>query len=132
MSSLEVPTSFLNNLETIINHQNIKLITEICKWKGWNSQEIINEFMGEENKKKITKTRIRNNLDTKNNSFQNSKPGNCDSNTLNNLEIRYRNICFIGNQRYYIESPTNNVYTIDGDYKGKMMGENIDYDAEED
>ena len=132
MSSLEVPTSFLNNLETIINHQNIKLITEICKWKGWNSQEIINEFMGEENKKKITKTRIRNNLDTKNNSFQNSKPGNCDNNTLNNLEIRYRNICFIGNQRYYIESPTNNVYTIDGEYKGKKMGENIDFDAEED
>ena len=45
MTSLEVPTSFLNNLETIIAHQNIKLITEICKWKGWDSQELINEFI---------------------------------------------------------------------------------------
>ena len=60
MTSLEVPTSFLNNLETIIAHQNIKLITEICKWKGWDSQELITEFMGDTIiKDKITKSKVK-------------------------------------------------------------------------
>ena len=129
MTSLEVPTSFLNNLETIIAHQNIKLITEICKWKGWDSQELINEFMGDTIiKDKITKSKVK---------IDNHESVTKESNNQNiinddNLEIRYRNICVIGNQRYYIESPTNNVYSIDGEFKGKKHGDKIDFDAEED
>lgn len=131
MTSIEVPTSFLNNLDIIISHQNIKLIKEICKWKGWDASELIEEFMGKDNKAKISKTRIRKEK-IGNNQNRNDSHNNSDELNLNSLEIRYRNICVINGNRYYIESPTDNIYSMDGDFLGKKSGESIDYDAEED
>ena len=37
MVDLVIPKSFIQNLEVIVRHQNIQLITEICKWKKANN-----------------------------------------------------------------------------------------------
>ena len=44
---LYLPESLLLNFNQIIKRQNEQLIRAICRWKGWNSNQMISEFLSD-------------------------------------------------------------------------------------
>ena len=117
MVDLVIPKSFIQNLDVIVRHQNVQLITEICKWKNWDSQELIDEFaplLKKQPKNGIYKTSI-----------------DCleDSNKKvdKNIEIRVRNRWNFNDQDYYLELPHNNVYNLEGQYVGRKVEDSINF-----
>ena len=119
MVDLVIPKSFIQNLEVIVRHQNIQLITEICKWKNWDSQELINEFappLKKQPKNGIYKTNIES-IEFNNNNKKVDK----------NIEIRVRNRWSFNDQDYYLESPHNNVYNLEGQYVGRKIEDSINF-----
>ena len=104
---IHLPLTTIKNFETIILEQNKQLIKEICIWKGWNCEELTKEFLSE---------KLSFNL--------------MESNS--NLETRTRTIWIHEGNKYLLESISDNVYTLDGNYIGKKYDNFIDEEAEED
>jgi hypothetical protein len=144
---LAIPTSLLSNLDIVIKYQNIQLIKEICAWKKWNADELINEFVsdtdtdthkGKKKKKplalKKSQVVINQEPDRNNNSIQYSN--NSDNNSGNNsniikgIEIRTRTPWVFEKVEYMLETPHNNVYK-SGVYVGRKVEDSIDEDYPE-
>ena len=107
MTSLEIPSSFINNLDVIVKHQNIQLIRAICNWKKWNAEELINEFVVSKEKK-----------------FKKSTLKVDSSKNNNKVEIRVREEWICSGEKYYVEKPHNNVYK-DNIYIGRRVCDDI-------
>lgn len=111
-----IPHSFVKNLDTIIKFQNIQLINEICRWKNWDPEELINELILDNKKqKKIIKSKV--DFDSPSNSTERV--------ILNKVEIRVRTMWIFEGIEYYYESPNDNVYNLDGTYVGKKKNGKI-------
>ena len=52
---IAIPQSLLNNLDVVIKYQNMQLIREICKWKNWDAEEMIQTLIIDEHNKKNSK-----------------------------------------------------------------------------
>ena len=72
---LAIPSSLISNLDIVVRYQNILLIKEICKWKGWDSSELINDLLPQsEKEKKSKRTGLKKStLVINNESYSNSK-----------------------------------------------------------
>ena len=109
-----IPESLIENLKVIISNQNINLITAIAEWKGWDKDSLISEFMEET-------------IDLAN-PFE-EKP---QCNEEINLEIRYRKPWENNSKQYLLESISDNVYCLEGNFIGKKYEDTIITDVEED
>lgn len=106
---IQLPLTSIQNFETIIIEQNKALIKEICDWKGWNYDQLIKEFLSE------------------NLSFN-----LMEQKSKSEIESRIRTHWNRDGSKYLLESISDNVYTLDGNFIGKKYGNFIDTDAEED
>ena len=130
---IAIPQSLLNNLDVVIKYQNMQLIREICKWKNWDAEEMIQTLIIDEHNKKNSK-KIKLNLTQSclNLKSQASREEEEQSKKNENVEIRVRKPVVIDNIEYMIESPHNNLYK-DNEYVGQWdLDDNmINYDAPE-
>ena len=130
---IAIPQSLLNNLDVVIKYQNMQLIREICKWKNWDAEEMIQTLIIDEhnknNSKKIKLNLTQSCLNLKNQASR-EEPEQPKKNE--NVEIRVRKPFVIDNIEYMIESPHNNLYK-DCEYVGQWdLDDNmINYDAPE-
>ena len=130
---IAIPQSLLNNLDVVIKYQNMQLIREICKWKNWDAEEMIQTLIIDEhnknNSKKIKLNLTQSCLNLKNQASR-EEPEQPKKNE--NVEIRVRKPFVINNIEYMIESPHNNLYK-DNEYIGQWdLDDNIiNYDAPE-
>ena len=109
-----IPASLIDNMNVIISNQNINLITAIAEWKGWNKEELIQEFMDET-------------IDLVN-PFEEISKGNESA----NIEVRYRTPWKHKSKKYLLESISDNVYSLDGTFIGKKFDDDLITDVEED
>ena len=130
---IAIPQSLLNNLDVVIKYQNIQLIREVCKWKNWDAEEMIQTLIIDEHNKKNSK-KIKLNLTQSclNLKNQASREEEESPKKNENVEIRVRKPVVIDNIEYMIESPHNNLYK-DNEYIGQWdLDDNIiNYDAPE-
>ena len=130
---IAIPQSLLNNLDVVIKYQNMQLIREICKWKNWDAEEMIQTLIIDEHNKKNSK-KIKLNLTQSclNLKSQASREEEEQPKKNENVEIRVRKPVVIDNIEYMIESPHNNLYK-DNEYVGQWdLDDNIiNYDAPE-
>lgn len=130
---IAIPQSLLNNLDVVIKYQNMQLIREICKWKNWDAEEMIQTLIIDEHNKKNSK-KIKLNLTQSclNLKNQASREEEELPKKNENVEIRVRKPVVIDNIEYMIESPHNNLYK-DNEYVGQWdLDDNIiNYDAPE-
>lgn len=141
---LAIPTSLLSNLNVVIKYQNIQLIKEICAWKKWNADDLINEFVsdtdtnthkGKKKKKPLILKKSQvvindsadRNLGDEGNSISNN---NFINNIVKEVEIRTRTPWVFENVEYVLETPHNNVYK-SGVYVGRKVEDSIDDDYPE-
>ena len=130
---IAIPQSLLNNLDVVIKYQNMQLIREICKWKNWDAEEMIQTLIIDEHNKKNSK-KIKLNLTQSclNLKNQASREEEESPKKNENVEIRVRKPFVIDNIKYMIESPHNNLYK-DNEYVGQWDQDDnmINYDAPE-
>ena len=130
---IAIPQSLLNNLDVVIKYQNMQLIREICKWKNWDAEEMIQTLIIDEHNKNNSK-KIKLNLTQSclNLKSQASREEPEQPKKNENVEIRVRKPFVIDNIEYMIESPHNNLYK-DNEYVGQWdLDDNmINYDAPE-
>jgi|MDTA01.2.fsa_nt_gb predicted nuclease of restriction endonuclease-like (RecB) superfamily len=130
---IAIPQSLLNNLDVVIKYQNMQLIREICKWKNWDAEEMIQTLIIDEHNKNNSK-KIKLNLTQSclNLKSQASREEPEQPKKNENVEIRVRKPFVIDNIEYMIESPHNNLYK-DNEYIGQWdVDDNmINYDAPE-
>ena len=130
---IAIPQSLLNNLDVVIKYQNMQLIREICKWKNWDAEEMIQTLIIDEHNKNNSK-KIKLNLTQSclNLKSQASREEPEQPKKNENIEIRVRKPFVIDNIEYMIESPHNNLYK-DNEYVGQWdLDDNIiNYDAPE-
>ena len=130
---IAIPQSLLNNLDVVIKYQNMQLIREICKWKNWDAEEMIQTLIIDEHNKKNSK-KIKLNLTQSclNLKNQASREEAEQPKKNENEEIRVRKPFVIDNIEYMIESPHNNLYK-DCEYVGQWDQDDnmINYDAPE-
>ena len=130
---IAIPQSLLNNLDVVIKYQNMQLIREICKWKNWDAEEMIQTLIIDEHNKNNSK-KIKLNLTQSclNLKSQASREEPEQPKKNENIEIRVRKPFVIDNIEYMIESPHNNLYK-DNEYIGQWdLDDNIiNYDAPE-
>ena len=135
---LAIPSSLLSNLDIVIRYQNIQLIKEICAWKKWNTEELIEEFIDTTVKKKKKKKPLElkksvviiNNETLDRNEVSKGVHEKNISLNNNNIEIRTRTPWTNKKQSYLLESPHNNVYK-DGVYVGRFVDGILDKDYPE-
>ena len=132
---LAIPSSLISNLDIVVRYQNILLIKEICKWKGWDSSELINDLLPQsEKEKKSKRTGLKKStLVINNESYSNSKDKVKDKNISGidkEIEIRVRTQWMFNHITYYVESPHNNVYR-ETRYVGRKVANTIDGDFPE-
>ena len=141
---LSIPTSLLSNLDIVIKYQNIQLIREICAWKKWNADDLINEFVSDtdtnthkgKKKKKpliLKKSQVVIN-DSADRNLGDEVNSNSNNNFINNIvkevEIRTRTPWVFEKVEYVLETPHNNVYK-SGVYVGRKVEDSIDEDYPE-
>ena len=130
---IAIPQSLLNNLDVVIKYQNMQLIREICKWKNWDAEEMIQTLIIDEHNKNNSK-KIKLNLTQSclNLKSQASREEPEQPKKNENVEIRVRKPFVIDNIEYMIESPHNNLYK-DNEYIGQWDLEDnmINYDTPE-
>lgn len=107
---LYVPEEIVSNLNEIVINQNRELIKEICLWKGWNFEKTLFDF-----KQKFSDLNL---LDMEN------------KNEI--VETRVRKPMVYQGVEYLLESISDNVYSKDGEFIGKMFGDSLELDVEED
>jgi hypothetical protein len=130
---IAIPQSLLNNLDVVIKYQNMQLIREICKWKNWDAEEMIQTLIiDEHNKKNSKKLKLNLTQSCLNLKSQSSREEEEQSKKNENVEIRVRKPVVIDNIEYMIESPHNNLYK-DSEYVGQWDIEDnmINYDVPE-
>lgn len=133
---LAIPTSLLSNLDVVIKYQNIQLIKEICAWKKWNADELINEFVSDTNankgKKKKKPLALKKSQviisDSADRNLGDEGNSNSNNNFINNIvkevEIRTRTPWIFEKVEYVLETPHNNVYK-SGVYVGRKVEDSI-------
>ena len=130
---IAIPQSLLNNLDVVIKYQNMQLIREICKWKNWDAEEMIQTLIIDEHNKNNSK-KIKLNLTQSclNLKSQASREEPEQPKKNENIEIRVRKPFVIDNIEYMIESPHNNLYKDNEDIGQWDLDDNIiNYDAPE-
>ena len=133
---IHIPLSTLLNLDAVIKRQNEQLIRAICRWKGWNSNQMISEFLSD----KANFNQINENINALeelksnmlNSKPDNSKPDNSKPDNSKQIEVRVRQNWNYEGINYLLETSSDNVYTLSGTFVGKKFNNLIDFDAEED
>ena len=107
---LYISEELVFNLNEIVINQNKELIKEICLWKGWNYAKTLSDF-----KEKFSDLNL---LDM--------------DNKTEIIETRIRNRWVYKGVEYLLESISDNVYNIEGNFIGKKFDDNLELDVEED
>jgi hypothetical protein len=134
MSKIEIPEELYNSLRTVIRYQNILLLKEIANEMGWKYTDLKNKYLKNSNIQELIdySNKQKNKKIKKAKKVKKEKEENIKLVILgdNEEEIECKIYKYMETE-YYVNIKNNNVYDMDKQFVGRMIGRVINFDEEE-
>ena len=134
MSKIEIPEELYNSLRTVIRYQNILLLKEIANEMGWKYTDLKNKYLKNSNIQELIdySNKQKNKKIKKAKKVKKEKEENIKLVILGEGEEEIEcKIYKYMETEYYVNIKNNNVYDMDKQFVGRMIGRVINFDEEE-